>query len=172
MNKTALTVALLLAAFAAGCGGGDTATPSTPTTGTRAATSTDSRAALERNIRTTLRANDRLSGYVLAHNTIPAWAQQSTGGPALAALRASAAQRRARGVEVRTLADQLQIVSITIDPSYTRAKGIVRSRQRVRPYRNNRPLGRGINLDERVQVTLHRLGSSERFVVWRVVAVR
>lgn len=176
MSKAAPTLALLLTTLAAGCGGsGKTATPPVSTsgsTGTRTTAPADPRTALEASVRDAIHANDRLSGYVLAHNSIPAWAKQSTRGPALAALRTSAAQRGKRGIQVRTLADRLQIVSLTLDPSYTRATAIVRSRQRVRPYRNNDALGQSVKLDEKGRFELHRVGRSQRFVVWQVVGLK
>jgi hypothetical protein len=168
----ALMIALATTTLAVGCGSSKdaapTATTSTPTTTARGA---DPRIALTRSARAALRANDRLSGYVLWHNKVPAWAQQSTRGPALAALRTAAGDRRARRIRVRTLADRIEIVSLTINPAYTRAHATVRSAQRLRPYRDDQALGRAIVINEKVRVELHRLPRSERFVVWHVVAL-
>lgn len=161
----AVLIALLLA-IAAGCDGGDgeVATQPPPTTTSPEA----GEAALESAARQAMQMNDRLSGYVLWFNRLPTWATRSTRGPALATLRESAADRRARGIRIRTLASRLEITSIDLDPSYTRATAVVRSIQRLRPYRGGAPIGRAIRLDERATVELRRVGSSDRFVVWRV----
>ena len=157
---------LFLLAIAAGCDGGDgevaTQPPSTTTSTTTGA------AALKDAVRQALRRNDRLSGYVLWRNQVPTWATQTTRGPALLTLRQSAADRRKRGVRIRTLANRFEISSIELDPSYTTATATVRSIQRVRPYRGGKPSGRGVKLDERANVELRRVGVSDRFVVWRV----
>lgn len=161
---TVLIVFLL--AVAAGCDGGDgeVATQPPPTT----TSTTTGTAALRDAVRQALRRNDRLSGYVLWRNRVPTWATQTTRGPALVTLRQSAADRRKRGVRVRTLATRLEISSIELDPSYAKATAVVRSIQRVRPYRGGTPSGRAVKLDERASVELHRVGMSDRFVVWRV----
>ena len=160
----AVLIALLLA-IAAGCDGGDGEVATQPPATTSSETG---KAALEDAVRQVLRRNDRLSGYVLWSNRVPTWATQTTRGPALATLRESAADRRKRGVRIRTLASRLEVSSIALDPSYTRATAVVRSIQRVRPYRGGKPSGRAVKLDERASVELRRLGSSDRFVVWRV----
>jgi hypothetical protein len=161
---TVLIVFLL--AVAAGCDGGDgeVATQPPPTT----TSTTTGTAALRDAVRQALRRNDRLSGYVLWRNRVPTWATQTTRGPALVTLRQSAADRRKRGVRVRTLATRLEISSIELDPSYAKATAVVRSIQRVRPYRGGTPSGRAVKLDERASVELRRVGMSDRFVVWRV----
>jgi hypothetical protein len=105
---------------------------------------------------------------VLWNNRVPAWATRSTRGPALVTLRQSAADRRRRGIRVRTLVNTLEITSIKVDPSYTKATAVVRSVQRVRPYRGGKPIGRAVKLDERANIELRRIGTSSRFVVWRV----
>jgi hypothetical protein len=160
----AVLIALLLA-IAAGCDGGDGEVATQPPA---TSSSETGKAALEDAVRQVLRRNDRLSGYALWWNRVPTWATQTTRGPALATLRESAADRRMRGVRIRTLASRLEVSSIALDPSYTRATAVVRSIQRVRPYRGGQPSGRAVKLDERASVELRRLGSSDRFVVWRV----
>jgi hypothetical protein len=161
----AVLVALVLA-IAAGCDGGDgeVATQTLPST---TSPETDG-AALEDGVRQVLRDNDRLSGHVLWSNRVPAWATRSTRGPALATLRRSAADRRMRGIRIRTLRNRLDITSIELDPSYTKATAVVRSIQRVRPYSGDKPSGRAIMLNERATVELRRVGASGRFVVWSV----
>jgi hypothetical protein len=165
-RRLAPVLVAILVAIAAGCDGGDgevvtqTSPPTTsPQTG---------EAALKDGVRQALRDNDRLSGYVLWSNRVPAWATRSTRGPALATLRRSADDRRTRGIRLRTLLNRLEITSIELDPSYTTATAVVRSIQRVRPYSGGKPLGRAIKLNERATVELRRLGAAGRFVVWRV----
>src|SRR6266511_3299045 len=131
MRHFALLLLALLAATLTGCNGGNetVATQPPPTTTSETATAT-----LERAVRQALRENDQLSGYVLWNNRLPGWATRSTRGPALATLRRSAADRRKRGIRVRTLANSLEITSVKLDPSYTKATAVVRSIQRLRPY--------------------------------------
>lgn len=159
-------VIVLLLVVAAGCDGGDGEVGTQPPTATTSTTSSD--AALRDAVRQALRRNDRLSGYVLWRNRVPTWATQTTRGPALLTLRQSAADRRKRGVRIRTLANTLEISSIELDPSYTTATATVRSIQRIRPYRSGKPAGRAVKVDERADVELRRLDASNRFVVWRV----
>jgi hypothetical protein len=116
---------------------------------------------------------DNVSVFVLWHNRVPAWASRSTGGPALNSLRAAASTRRSRGVRARVLSDRRRVVSLKLDPSYTKATAVVVDRQRVQPSdRKGRPLGRVVVLNERATYELRRIGSSARFVVWRVVLRR
>ena len=165
MRQFALLLLALLAAIAAGCNGGNEKVATQPPATTTSETTT---ATLESGVRQALRENDQLSGYVLWNNRVPAWATRSTGGPALVTLRQSAADRRRRGIRVRTLVNTLEITSIKVDPSYTKATAVVRSVQRVRPYRGGKPIGRAVKLDERANIELRRFGTSNRFVVWRV----
>jgi hypothetical protein len=165
MRQFALLLLALLAAIAAGCNGGNEKVATQPPATTTSETTT---ATLESGVRQALRENDQLSGYVLWNNRVPAWATRSTRGPALVTLRQSAADRRRRGIRVRTLVNTLEITSIKVDPSYTKATAVVRSVQRVRPYRGGKPIGRAVKLDERANIELRRVGTSSRFVVWRV----
>jgi hypothetical protein len=167
MRPAALAAITLTLALAAGCGGGGKSAATSTTTSTPTNTTQASAAELKTAVRQALRADDRLSGYVLWSNRVPAWASRSTRGPALAALRRSAADRRKRGIRIRTLTDRLQVTSITLDPSYTKATATVRSVQRVQPYHGTKP-GRAVKLDERAKVELRRLRASRRFVVWSV----
>jgi hypothetical protein len=165
-RRVGTVLIVLLLAIAAGCDGGDGEVATQPSPGTTSTTTGE--AALKDAVRQALRRNDRLSGYVLWRNRVPTWATQTTRGPALVTLRQSAADRRKRGVRIRTLANRLEISSIELDPSYTTARATVRSIQRVRPYRGGKPSGRAVKLDEQAKVELRRLGASDRFVVWRV----
>src|SRR6266540_4284274 len=118
MRQFALLLLALLAAIAAGCNGGNEKVATQPPATTTSETTT---ATLESGVRQALRENDQLSGYVLWNNRVPAWATRSTRGPALVTLRQSAADRRRRGIRVRTLVNTLEITSIKVDPSYTKA---------------------------------------------------
>jgi hypothetical protein len=173
MTKLALILLLSSTALIAGACTGDENNSPTQTRETTGATTTaeDETAALEGAVREALRENDRLSGHVLRTNRVPTWATRSTRGPALTALRKSAAERRERGIRLRTLSSNLEIISVDLDPSFASASALVRSRQRVRPYRAGRPVGRAVRLDERARVELRRLGESEQFVVWRLEAM-
>lgn len=161
----------------AGCSGGSQHASSTTTSPSTSASTTNAERpdaqALERSARASLDANHELSVFVLWHNRIPAWATRSTGGPALASLRSAAATRRARGVRAHLLSDRRRVVSLRLDPSYTRATVVVVDRQRVQPSgRDGHPLGRAVVLNERATYELRRVGRSSRFVVWRVVLSR
>lgn len=171
MRTSAVIACVALSLVAAGCGGGGShAALSTST----AATTTDrmsEQARLEAGVRAAMKQNFKLSLYVLWHNTIPPWASQSTGGPALAALRASAATRRGRGIRIRPIKTGLHVESVRIDASYMTATAVADSRQRVRPYEAGKPQPKLIALHERARVTLKRVGNSDRFVVWKAVAI-
>jgi hypothetical protein len=167
-------------AVSAGCGGSSSgnATPPTTTdaaTATHRATTTapvDAKAALARAVRSAILEDHRMSVRVLWTNNVPK-RPVATAGPALANLRQAVADRRRRGIRVRLISEQFRIVSLRLDPSYTRATAEVVDPQRVRPYgRDGRPLGRTVVLNEHVKLELRRVGSSNRFVVWKVVTVR
>jgi len=171
MRTTALVGCLAVALVAAGCGGGHHAG------GTTAATTstvrTDPQGRLTAAARNALRANHRLAKLVLWRNAVPASATSSTRGPALAALRSAAAGRRRRGIHVKVVYDGFRITSVTLDPSFTRATAVVVDPQRVRPYGSDgKPLGKAVALSEKSRFVLHRLGSSERFIVWQVAPVQ
>jgi hypothetical protein len=142
---------------------------STPTPST-AADRVSQQARLEKAVRLAVQQNFKLSLYVLWHNAVPAWASRSTGGPALAALRASAATRRGRGIRIRPVKTALRVLAVQIDPSYATASAVADSRQRVRPYEGGKPQPKLIALHERARLTLRRVGSSERFIVWKAVS--
>jgi hypothetical protein len=172
--KRAGTFVLVLSIVAlAGCSSGSNHGSSTATSGSTSTSTTEpTPQSLRRAVRSALRSNDKLSGAVLWTNRIPPEATRSTRGPALVALRSAAAQRRSKRLRIRTVASNLQVLSIKLDPSYATATAVIRSRQVVRPYRAGNALGRTVKLDERARVELHRLGSEPTFVVWRVVGLR
>jgi hypothetical protein len=160
-----------IAILAAGCGsGGSHAGLSTSTPATTASRVSE-QARLENAVRLAVQQNFKLSLYVLWHNEIPAWASRSTGGPALAALRASAVTRRGRDIRIRPIKTSLRIQAIRIHASYATATAVADSKQRVRPYEAGKPQPKLIALHERARLTLKRVGSSDRFIVWKAVSI-
>lgn len=126
---------------------------------------------LESAVRAAVKQNFKLSLYVLWHNAIPAWGSQSTGGPALAALRVSASTRRGHGIRIRPIETTLRVQSVHVDASYMSATAVADSKQRVRPYEVGKPQPKLIALHERARLTLKRVGNSGRFIVWKAVAI-
>jgi hypothetical protein len=171
MRKVAALLLVLLAGTASGCGGAS----SHPSTSTPAGTTTtdgvSDRARLASAVRLAVKQNFALSLYVLWHNEIPGWASRSTGGPALVALRTSAASRRERDIRIQPITTALRIQAIRIDPSYMTATAIADSKQRVRPYESGKPQPRLIALHERARLNLKRVGSSQRFIVWKAASI-
>lgn len=170
MRTSAVIGCVAIALVAAGCGGG-TATPSTMKT-TSSTTARDPAAQLDDAVRQALRANYALSGYVLWRNAVPVNAQNSTRGPALAALRNSAAQRRKSGIRIKPVGGRLTIASVSIDPSFTRATAVTLASGHVRPYEGGKAEPRTIAVHERARVQLRRLGGSKKFVVWQVTVLK
>jgi hypothetical protein len=160
----------VIALLAAGCGSGSASSPRIKANATT--TTRDPAAALDRAVRQALRENYQLSGYVLWHNAVPATARRSTGGPALAALRSSAAQRRKSGIRIKPVSGRLAIISVSIDPSFTRATAMTLASGRVRPYEGGKREPRTIALHERARVQLRRVGRSQTFVVWQVTSLK
>lgn len=173
MRPLAAALMIFLLAISAGCNSGGSKTAATqPARSTTINVSTGA-ATLERAARSALSENRRLSIHVLWNNRIPSWAQRSTRGPALASLRAAAKNRQSRGIRVRILKSRRQVITLRMDPSYTRATAVVLDRQRVQPSQpNGHPIGRPVVLNERARYELRRVGESDRFVVWRVVLLR
>ena len=128
---------------------------------------------LRHGVLTALRANHKLAVRVLWTNKVSADAMQSTRGPALAGIRASANDRQSKRFRVRMLHDDYRIISIRLDPSYASAVAVVQSTQKVVPSQlNGKPLGRSVELHERARIDLHRIGSSRSFVVWRLTLLK
>lgn len=171
MRTTAAIGCLALAVVAAGCGGGGTNVGMSTSTPATTADRVSEQARLENAVRAAAKQNFKLSLYVLWHNEIPAWASRSTGGPALAALRSSAATRRARGIRIRPVKTALRIEAVRVDASYATATAVADSKQRVRPYESGKPQPRLISVHERARLSLKRVGSSDRFVVWKAVSI-
>jgi hypothetical protein len=128
-------------------------------------------AQLEQAVHSAVLANDRLSVYVLSHNAIPGWASQSTVGPALAQLRASARTRATHGVRVQLLSANYRVLSVQLDPSYLTATALISDEGRVREEpRGARGGGHSTAFDEHARVELRRVRGSQRFIVWRLVS--
>jgi hypothetical protein len=167
-----IALALTLSVLLAGCGSGAGTTGTTTTRKTTTQAQSNPTAALVPLARSTLEQNNKLSVYVLTHNTVPAWAPQSTSGPALAHLHYAAAHRSAGKVTVRLLKSALEVRSIRLAPSYLNAVASIVSRSQVRVYQNGHPLGGVRNLNEPSRVELRRVGDKPRFVVWKVMLTR
>jgi hypothetical protein len=164
------TTAVVVAALAvAGCGGSTTHTTAASTQPTTTASQQATPTVLEQAVRRAVSENHALLTEALLTNHVPA-SPNGTAGPALADVRRSAAQRRAQGVRVRILSERLRVLSVQLDPSYATATATIINTQRVRPiYRGH--AGRPSASSEHVQLELHRVGGSERFVVWNVTPV-
>ncbi len=162
-----------VAAISAGCGGasGNVAAPTT-STDAKSTSAQSSAATLKAAVKTAIHANVQLSSYVLWHNSVPAWATRSTRGPALNALRSAAATRRKQGIQIKNLSGGYTITSITLAPSYATATAVVRSHQRVAPYKSGRRLGKAISASDHARIQLHRLANTQRFIVWRVSTIQ
>jgi hypothetical protein len=173
MRRGAVSLVLAALVFGGCSSGSKDAEPAQSRTDTRSTkTTSDESAVLDQAVREAVRLNARLSDYVLRHNTVPRWARNSTRGPALAALRESAAERRRQRIRVRGTGGDFDVLAVQLDPSYLRATAVVRERGRIRPYRNGRRLGRTVKVDEKVRIELRRLGGAERFVVWKVAPTK
>jgi len=162
-----LPLVLIICALLAGCGEARSHTTTSAVT-SRTTTVTNPTAQLEQAVRAALQANATVSDYVLEHNAIPASASQSTDGPALAGMRASAAQRQTGHITVRVLSNSIQIRSITLAPSYATATAIATDISRVLPYRRGRALGKVVTSSEQTRFELHRVDNTMSFVVWKV----
>jgi len=187
MKRALLTLATAL--LLAGCGGGsrhnspttqETVPNTTTTAGTFSTTSTqqapakhNARKSLLAGVRTALLANHQLAIRVLWTNRIPASAPRSTRGSALAGMSASARDRQNRGVRIRMIHDEYRIVSIAFGPSLASATAVAQSIQTVAAsHLNGHPLGGSVRLNERARIVLRRVGTSERFVVWRITLLK
>jgi hypothetical protein len=159
---------LTLAVPMSGCGASKTSTADSDTSPkTKTTTQTASASALEGAVRRALDANGHLSVYVLWSDEVPSWASQSTRGPALAGLRASAETRRKQALRVRSLSNKFQILAVQLAPSYTSATATVHDHELVTLYQRGRQ-GRTVTLDENDRIVLRRLSQTMRFVVWEV----
>ena len=161
-----------VAALTAGCGGSNGSIAATSSTDAKTTSTRTSEATLKAAVRAAIRENVQLSTYVLWHNKIPAWATESTRGPALSALRSAAATRRRQGIQIKNLSGHYTVTSIALAPSYAAATAVIRSHQRVAPYKAGHRLGRAIVGADHARVQLHRAGNTQRFIVWSVSPIR
>lgn len=161
--RTAAMIVAVLGALAAGCG--SSSDPEPAASGRTSTTTVDPRQQLEAAVRDAIRRDYDESLRSLWTNRIPAHPVASA-GPAFKEWRKAVADRRRAGIRVRSLSDELHIVSVRLDPSYQTATARIRADQRAQLIRNGRPSGKPSVAHERVRMILHRRGS--RFVVWRV----
>jgi len=171
-TRPLLLLAAVVAAISAGCGGGSGKVAASTATGAKSTSAQATTATLTAAVRTAIQADRQLSLYVLWHNRVPAWATRSTRGPALKALRDAAATRRQQGIQIKNLSGGYTITSIALAPSYASATAVVRSHQRVAPYKAGRRLGKAISASDHARVQLHRLANTQRFVVWRLTPIQ
>lgn len=73
---------------------------------------------------------------------------------------------------MRLVHEDFRILSLKLDPSYARATAVVRDRQTGALYENGKRMPRPVRLNERARIELHRVGTSTRFVVWKVALIR
>ena len=172
VKTAALIGCVAIAVVAAGCGAGSGRVGVTSTTDVKTTAAHASATSLRQGVRAAIRANLKLSLYVLWYNEIPAWATRSTRGPALKALRAAAASRRHQGIQIKNLRGHSEILSIELAPSYTNATAEIRDTRSVAPYKAGKPLGRAIVGTDHSRVQLRRVGSTTRFIVWSVSPTR
>lgn len=171
MKAVGVSVVVCSLVVVVGCGSSNAQRPTggTPTT-TKAKALTVT--VLRASVRDAVLAQHRLLARVLWTNTVPKH-PTVIAGPALKNLLSAAATRRKRRIRAKLLADTFRIVAIRLDPSYTIATAMVSDRQRVRPYTYaGKPLGKAITDTEHAKITLHRIGRSNRFLVWTVTATK
>ncbi len=71
------------------------------------------------------------------------------------------------------LHDDYRIVSLVVDGSGRHATAVARSVQQVElTHLNGASLGKSVRLDERARIELHRVASSNSFVVWSISLVK
>jgi hypothetical protein len=166
------TIALAITLAACGCGS-DAAhtTASQPqSTTTDAASRQATPVVLEVAVRQAVKEDHALLTRALLTNRVPA-DPKGTAGPALAALRRSAVQRRAQKVRVRILSETFRVLAVQLDPSYTAATARVLNIQRIQANYDGRPSAPSTSR-EHVRLELHRIGETDRFVVWKVALLR
>jgi len=165
-----LTLVLVLVV---GCGSTSGKHTAAKTTTTASTTVTVTPADLRTGVAAALDANHRLAVGVLWTDRVPASATQSTRGPALTGMRSSAVERMRSQIRVRMVHETYRISLVRLDPSYTAATAIAQWDQNVAEFHlNGEPDGHAVDLHERARILLHRLGTSSKFVVWKVSLVR
>lgn len=165
MRRAVLGLALVVAAVAAAsCSGRSQGAQARSTPTVDAAT-------LKTAARNAVVAHHRLSVRVLWTNQVPEKPLSVTGS-ALKALRTAARDRSKRGVRVRVLHENFRIVSLRLDPSYTKATAVVTDRQTGAVYEHGRRMKQQVSSNERARIELRRAGRSTRFVVWKVALIQ
>lgn len=169
MRRASLLL-LVGCALVAGCGG-STHSATTSTAARSTTTSLDATTRLEQAVRRAITEDHSLSVETLWTNRVPA-NPPASGGPELAILRRSVAQRRKAGVRVRVLSEHFRILAVQLDPSYTTATATVLDSERVQQtLPNGQPRGKPSAATEHVHLELRRVGETERFLVWKVALV-
>jgi hypothetical protein len=164
-----LALPMCVCALIAGCGGAAAHHPATSNPPNKT-TTTDPTAQVEGAVREAVVVNFSLSNWVLWHDSLPAWATRSTGGPALVALRTAAASRQRQHLQIRGISPHLDVLSIALAPSYAEATATVKETGELREYSKGKPTGKPSRVNEKYRLNLHRAGSVLRFVVWKVEA--
>lgn len=167
--------ALLLLALAipmSGCGAGKTSTADSRTpskTKTTTTQQTASSSALEDAVRRAVLANHVLLTRALLTNEVPT-RSEGAAGPALADLRNAAAQRRSQHVKVRILSEKLTVLAVQLAPTYATATATILNVQRVQAIYGRHRAAPSISR-EHVRLELHRIGNTDRFIVWKVAVL-
>jgi hypothetical protein len=172
MRRQACIVGLvsLCVLGATGCGGGTHADSAPSTSAARTTDQPATPVVLEDAVRKAVNENHELLTQALLTNRVPA-NPQGTAGPALAVLRSSAAARRVQKIKVRIISETFRVLSARLDPSYTTATVSVLNVQRLQVSHGSKSSAPSI-VREHVRLLLHRIGNSDRFVVWKVELLR
>jgi hypothetical protein len=165
MRRAVLVLALLVPALAAAsCSGNSRGAQAGSTT------TVDVGTTLKAAARKAVIAHHRLSVQVLWTNQVPKRPSSVTGS-ALKALRTAAHDRSKSGVRVRVSRENFRIVSLRLDPSYTKATAVVADRQMGTVYEHGRRMKQQVSSNERARIELRRVGRTMRFVVWKVALI-
>jgi hypothetical protein len=73
---------------------------------------------------------------------------------------------------VRLLHEDFRILSLKLNPSYTGATAVVLDRQTGALYENGKRMPRQVRLNEHARIELRRVGTTARFVIWKVALVK
>ena len=120
-----------------------------------------------------VRRDERVAVVALWQDRVPVSAARTLAGPALVALRAAAAGRRAARIRVRMLRSRLRIVSVRLSRGGGSAEVVARWRETLRPASlDGASSGPPLALDEEAALFLRWRPGSGRFVVSRVELVR
>lgn len=164
--------AVVLAVAISGCGTSNAHHDTTPASrdGTTP-TTTSSAATLEAGARQAVQQDHRLAVKALWSDRLPA-KPQGVAGPALADLRRAVAERRHQNLRVRTLSEHFRVEGVQVEPTYTTATATLLYAERVQQYRDGHAAGKPSTTREHIRLLLHRIGNSDRFVVWKVTLIK